>query len=223
MEILFLCPRWGSEDLEPELFLDRVAEAGYDGVEAAMAEPDTAGEKAARLVKERGLLLVTQHWDVFDRDLSTHLERLEGRLRRLASFGPAFVNCHTGRDLFRLEENLRVFERADKVAADTGVPILHETHRGRCCHSAWRTAELLRARPETRLTLDLSHWCAVSESLLEDQEDFLEAVVPRVDHLHARVGWPHGPQVSDPRAPEWAEAVEAHLKWWDRVVAHKRE
>ena len=82
--------------------------------------------------------------------------------------------------------------------------------------------ELLRVLPGLRLTLDMSHWCCVSESLLEDQADLREEIVPRVDHLHARVGWPHGPQVSDPRAPEWEPALQAHLAWWDQVVEQKR-
>jgi len=41
-------------------------------------------------------------------------------------------------------------------------------------------------------------------------------------HIHARVGHPEGPQVSDPRAPEWSDAVEAHLGWWQRVAVHQR-
>jgi len=36
--------------------------------------------------------------------------------------------------------------------------------------------------------------------------------------LHARVGYAEGPQVADPRAPEWQEALNNHLQWWDKVV-----
>ncbi|MEM7014089.1 MAG: sugar phosphate isomerase/epimerase, partial [Verrucomicrobiota bacterium] len=36
-------------------------------------------------------------------------------------------------------------------------------------------------------------------------------------HLHGRVGYDQGPQVPDPRAPEYADDVEAHFDWW-RVV-----
>jgi hypothetical protein len=28
--------------------------------------------------------------------------------------------------------------------------------------------------------------------------------------------------VSDPRAPEWANALNAHLKWWDKIIAARR-
>ena len=73
--------------------------------------------------------------------------------------------------------------------------------------------------PNLRLTLDASHWCAVHESYLDDQPDALQAALARTDHIHSRVGHPEGPQVSDPRAPEWKDALEKHLAWWDKVVA----
>jgi len=44
----------------------------------------------------------------------------------------------------------------------------------------------------------------------------------RADHIHARVGHPEGPQVNDPRAPEWDDAVKAHLGWWDAVAGRKK-
>ena len=50
----------------------------------------------------------------------------------------------------------------------------------------------------------------------------MRAAVARADHIHARVGFPQGPQVNDPRAPEWKEALDHHLAWWDAVVAEHR-
>ncbi len=221
-KLLFICPRWGSEALEAEAFIDKVQEAGYDGVEIAMNAPDAVAEASIAIAKERGLTVITQHWDVFDRDMDTHLSTLEERLRMLMSFEPRFVNSHTGRNLFTLEENLKVFDMAESVAADTGIPLVHETHRGRATHAPWRSAEMISARPKLQLAMDMSHWCNVCESLLADQDDFMEQILPNVGHVHARVGWAHGPQVSDPRAPEWADAVNAHLRWWDKLVEQKR-
>jgi hypothetical protein len=47
--------------------------------------------------------------------------------------------------------------------------------------------------------------------------------IRRTEHIHARVGYPEGPQVPDPRAPEWQEAVAVHVAWWDQVLARKKE
>jgi hypothetical protein len=45
----------------------------------------------------------------------------------------------------------------------------------------------------------------------------------RVDHIHARIGHAQGPQVNDPRAPEWEAAVKRHFFWWDKVVERKKK
>jgi hypothetical protein len=77
--------------------------------------------------------------------------------------------------------------------------------------------------PEFRVTFDVSHWCNVHESNLEDQPETLAMTLDRVDHIHARIGHAEGPQVNDPRAPEWKSFVEAHFNWWDKVVARKKQ
>ena len=77
--------------------------------------------------------------------------------------------------------------------------------------------------PALRITLDISHWCNVSESLLADQQETVNLAIQRTDHLHARIGHAEGPQVSDPRAPEWDDAVKAHFAWWDAVVSIKKQ
>ena len=223
MKCLFFCPRWGSEALPPEEFVRRVVRDGYDGIEIGFDDGDQRDEDLPELARQAGLGVITQHFATFATDPDTHCREFEERLRRAASFRPQFINSQTGRDLFDLEKNLRILDVADRVAAETGVPIYHETHRARCLHTPWRTAEVLRARPGTKLVLDMSHWCNVCESLLEDQSECVGSVLPSVEHIHARVGHAQGPQVSDPRAPEWQDALDAHLKWWDLVVAAKRK
>lgn len=51
----------------------------------------------------------------------------------------------------------------------------------------------------------------------------MRQIIPRIDHIHARVGHPQGPQVSDPALPEWQDAVQHHLKWWDAIVDHRQK
>jgi hypothetical protein len=40
--------------------------------------------------------------------------------------------------------------------------------------------------------------------------------------IHAQVACGEGPQVPDPRAPEWAAAVEAHLQLWQHMVDRRQ-
>jgi hypothetical protein len=57
--------------------------------------------------------------------------------------------------------------------------------------------------------------------LLSDQPETMRMALSRTDHIHARIGHQEGPQVNDPRAPEWADAVKAHYAWWDEIVKRK--
>ena len=222
MNIQYLCTRWGSDGLPPTEFIGRVRDAGYDGVEIGLGDDDPAADEVLRLAAAEGMTIVTMHCVTQHADTAVHCREFAVRLRRAASFRPAFINSHTGRDFFNLPQNLEVFAVASQVEEETGVAIYHETHRGRCLHAPWRAAEVLAERPDTKLVLDASHWCTVSESLLEDQEDALASLFPAVRHIHARVGHAQAPQVSDPRAPEWEPALQAHLRWWDLVVSARR-
>jgi hypothetical protein len=51
----------------------------------------------------------------------------------------------------------------------------------------------------------------------------VELAIQHSTYVHARVGHGEGPQVTDPRAPEWANEVETHLGWWKRIVAARRQ
>jgi sugar phosphate isomerase/epimerase len=136
---------------------------------------------------------------------------------------PLYINCHSGRDYFSFEENSRFFEHTMELARETGIKICHETHRSRILYSAPVARNFMEKIPGLRMTLDISHWCNVHETLLQDQQETVNMALQRVDHIHARIGHPEGPQVNDPRAPEWSDALKAHFAWWDAVVKLKKE
>ena len=96
--------------------------------------------------------------------------------------------------------------------------ITHETHRGKALFAAHVAQDYLTRLPDVRICLDISHWCTVHESLLDDQPEAVQLALSRADHFHSRVGFAEGPQVSDPRAPEWTETLNAYLAWWDKLV-----
>ena len=84
------------------------------------------------------------------------------------------------------------------------------------------TMSIIDALPEIRFTADFSHWCCVHNSLLQDQQDSVNRVIERSDYIHARVGSATSPQITDPRAPDWKEAVETHVRWWERIAEHHK-
>lgn len=176
-----------------------------------------------RALEAQGLAWIGQHWQTFDPCVADHLRAQEAALNALFERGPEFVNSQTGRDWFSFEDNLRIIDAAEALAARRNARLLHETHRGKALCSPWTARRILEARPQLALAVDLSHWCCVCESLLADQGQAVEAALERARHVHARVGHPQGAQVDDFRAPESAEATAAHLAWWDRVVARAAE
>ncbi|MBY0434254.1 MAG: sugar phosphate isomerase/epimerase, partial [Cyclobacteriaceae bacterium] len=136
---------------------------------------------------------------------------------------PLYINCHSGRDHFSYDQNKTFIDLTTELSKRTQVPIYHETHRSRILYSAPVARQFMENLPDLRLTFDVSHWCNVHETLLEDQPETVAMALGRVDHIHARIGHQEGPQVNDPRAPEWKHAVEVHFGWWDQVVATKNK
>ena len=217
MEIRWFCATWGMPGKSLDANLELAREAGFPGVE--MGVPAEARERArvkSRL-EELGLSLIAQQWTT-GADGAAHARSFEEQYRRSVEAAPLFVNSHTGRDIFPLPENLVVFEKAAALEQQLRVPVAHETHRGRPTFSAMSTMALLDAVPRLRLTADFSHWCCVHESLLEDLGPQVARAIAASRHVHARVGHAEAPQVTDPRAPEWSKALDAHVAWWQAVV-----
>lgn len=225
MNILFFCPRWGCEAQRWDDFFSAVKSAGYDGVEMGFPFTLSASEKAEIRsgLQAYGLAVIGQHWQTIESNFDEHTETFKKHLYSLAELQPLFINSQTGKDYFSMEQNLALMQVATDISAETGIAILHETHRGKWSFAAHVTKQYLERAPQIRLTLDLSHWCAVAETLLEDQPAAVDLAILHADHLHARVGFAEGPQVIDPRAPENEAILAAHLRWWDAVIGRKKE
>jgi Xylose isomerase-like TIM barrel len=215
----FLATNWGFEGTWDQ-FCEKAKKAGYDGFEA-WAPGDEKGRNemqaaAAKYGLSYGLLV-----GAGDSDPTKNKTALEAQMKFALPMKPLFFNCHSGKDYFSQEQAIGILDMANKIGKAAGIPVYHETHRGRICYAAPVTKALMEKLPDLRLTLDISHWCCVHESLLEEQTETVAMALSRTDHIHSRVGHQEGPQVTDPRAPEWASALKAHLAWWDKVVEMK--
>ena len=214
MTTKFFCPMWGLESLSYAQAAKRVKAAAYDGMEIAVR--DGKFTEAIQATKGNGLELVLMAFGEGSH-FPDHKKKYRDDLLKTASYKPKFINAHTGHDYFTYEQNCELIQVAMDVQQETGVKILHETHRGRFSYSAPAMQHYLVTFPNLRLTGDFSHWVNVSESYLADQADNMARALKQTDHVHCRVGHPEGPQVNDPRAPEWKEALETHATWWDTV------
>lgn len=222
MKIKYFCPRWGSNDLSFNEFIKKVKNAGYDGVEMSFPADIDQKDNLLRIISDEGLLFIAQHWETMSPDFKGHEREYRHRLENLALTRPVLINSQTGRDFFSFEQNEQLMMIASDISQRYGVKIVHETHRGRFGFAAHVAADYLKRLPELRIGFDVSHWCAVAESFLHDQVDAVSMAISRADHIHARVGFPGGPQVPDPRVFEWIKAVEIHVGWWKRIVERSR-
>ncbi len=219
--LLVLATNWGFGGSWEE-FAAKAKVAGYDGVEVWFpGEEKSRTEFLAAMAKHSltfGFVLGGS-----DKDPAKHLEQFKESLTAAVKTKPLYINCHSGKDFFNYDQNKKFIDFSYQVSKESGVPIYHETHRGRILYSSPVARNYMETISGLRLTLDISHWCNVHESLLADQEENVALALSRTDHIHARIGHPEGPQVNDPRAPEWDDAVKAHFAWWDKVVAQKRK
>jgi len=225
MKPQFFCPRWGSEDLSWDDFLLKAKQSGYDGVEYGIANETTPAELDAiwEKLNKHQLSIIPQHYGTYDADFNQHFDRYSAWLQLVKPYPGVKIDSQTGKDFFTFEQNKQLVDVAAKHSQESGVAIYHETHRNKFLFAAHISKDYLQRIPELKITLDASHWVNVAESYLEDQQDAINIAIQRTEHIHARVGYPEGPQVPDPRVPEWKAALDHHLKWWDKIAELKRQ
>lgn len=153
----------------------------------------------------------------------THLSSLREQADQYLKHRPLFFNVHGGSDAWSAAEAEDFYGAALEFERKIGVNIAHETHRQRYFGNPWTTRDLLQKFPGLKLTCDFSHWVCVAERLLEDCSKIIQLAARHCHHIHTRVGYEEGPQVADPRAPEWARHLAAHEAWWDLIWAAQKK
>jgi len=219
--LLIFATNWGYGGTWEE-FCVKIKKLGYDGAE--FWYPGDAAERSMILetFQKHGLKYGFLAGNG-EREYTKHLAAFKTMVEGAAAAKPVYINCHAGRDHFSFEQNQAFIDFTTQVTKKTGVPIYHETHRSRILYAAPVAKQFMDKLPDLRLTLDISHWCCVHESLLEDQPETVALALSRAEHIHARVGHAEGPQVNDPRAPEWKHALETHVGWWDKIIERKKK
>ena len=229
----------------PSLFR-RIKSAGFDAVEAPAAftwRLDPAGFK--RCLAEEGLELIAQvhtsggtfengaYQYMTSRDLDVHTASLDALVEEAVEQGAVMVNSHSGCDCWEVETIVKFLQHTAEAEERLGIVVAHETHRRRILHSPFQYRDVfLRSQGApggARVTADLSPWACVCERVFgmpsSDAEngtdgwwdEVLADVAERCALIHARVGFAEGPQVPDPRAPEYAGEFDAHMSWWRTI------
>jgi hypothetical protein len=207
---------WGVTD-RLEDAVERIQAEGYVGIEHDLPDPSDR-DRFNEVLSSASLAYIPA---IYTEGLTVaeHLDSLSQQVDLAAAFEPRFITAQAGLDRWSIDETLEFLEPALALEAEVGVPIAHETHRGRVLFNPWRAREVLERLPDLKLCCDYSHWVVVAERLIDEETEIRELCAERCLHIHARVGYEEGPQVPDPRAPEYQEHLAAHERWWDEIWA----
>jgi hypothetical protein len=214
MKLILFRHLWGVDATWEQVF-PQFKKAGYQGIESKL--PLSAERRQFRsLLAAYGFDYVPQIFTA-GRTVAEHIESFREQVADAMTMQPRFINSHSGRDAFSENDSERFFAAAFKIETEAGVKVVHETHRGRILFNPWVTSRLLKRFDVLKLCCDFSHWVCVCERLLDDEMAIIRQCAARCHHLHTRVGYEQGPQVPDPRAPEYQRHLAAHERWW-RIV-----
>jgi len=213
---------WGFDGDYIKAVNEAVAD-GYDGIEGPAPIDAAVRNEFAAAMKEAELLYIQEICSggdyVPDRRASVedHLQAFEEGFAAGTELSPLLVTSMAGCDAWPEGKSVDFFQRGMVLAADAGLTLCYETHRSRSLFNPWTTQRIVEAIPEIKLTADFSHWCVVCERLIDTELEVIEAIADNIHHVHARVGYDQGPQVPHPAAPEYAEALAAHQRWWEII------
>lgn len=203
--------------------LDQALNDGFEGIEGPAPEDESTRAQFAEALSENNLAYIAEITTagsyVPDRhaSLEQHLASLENKLSLSRPLDPLFITCLGGCDAWPENQNVEFFARAMELAREYELLVSFETHRGRAFFNPWVTHRIVQQLPEINLTCDFSHWCVVCERLIDSEIDIIQQLAPHAHHIHARIGYDQGPQVPNPAAPEYAQALASHQKWWELI------
>ncbi|MDH5393770.1 MAG: TIM barrel protein [Gammaproteobacteria bacterium] len=228
MKLQIIKTMWGATGTTTDA-VEQLLLAGMQGLEAPAPETTAEQHLLAGLIQKNNLVYIAEITTagsyVPERraSLQQHLDSLETKLINSAAINPLFVTCLGGCDAWPENQSIEFFQRAIEMAEQFGLKISFETHRGRSLFNPWVTQRIVEQIPQILLTVDFSHWCVVCERLMDTELDTINAIANNVQHIHARVGYEQGPQVADPRAPEYEYALRAHQRWWQIIWQSQRQ
>ncbi|AZQ60418.1 sugar phosphate isomerase/epimerase [Maribacter sp. MJ134] len=219
-QLQFFQTSWG-RTVSWDAFCEKTKASGYDGIETWLPSDNEDRSELEKALAKYNLKVAFLNGTNSSIPFKKSLSRYTANFKTLIALNPAYINSHTGNDFFTYEQNKAFIDAANTIAKENNIPIYHETHRGRFSYNLPDTKKYMKSIPELKLTLDISHWMVVHESLLLNKDEELEEVLQRTHHIHARVGHAESPQVNDPEAPEWKKAVDRHMDIWEKVIRLK--
>lgn len=203
-----------------ESAIQQISQAKFDGLEGPAPQSKAEALQLKILLKETGVDYIAEittagsYVPERQASLQQHIDSFSKKLETSLLLEPRFITCLGGCDAWSEQQSAEFFNRAIELATSAGLKVSFETHRSRSLFNPWVTQRMVEQIPGMLLTVDFSHWCVVCERLMDTELEVIRAIADKVHHVHARIGYEQGPQVPDPRAPEYEYSLRAHQAWW---------
>lgn len=192
-----------------ELNVERIAEAGFDGVSAHWHDRAYARQLHA-LLSAHGLQAEGQCFPKTIDDLKPVLENA-------AEFGVHHICLQPDVRLRRIEDCLPLLEGWQRLGEEAKIPVFIETHRDRMTTDLFFTLDLLDRLPDLRLLGDLSHYLVGREFAwpisLEDH-CLIERILDCSWAFHGRVASREQVQI-EISFPHHRPLLDLFLGWWE--------
>src|SRR5438105_2818078 len=137
LQLKILATNWGFEGSLKE-YITKVKKEGYDGIEIWWPLDEKELNELVSLLNDNGLE-VGFLCGAQDVNYKEHFEFFKNMVDAAVTnkrIKPLYINCHSGRDYFTFEQNKSFIDHTTMMAKQTGIKILHETHRSRILYSA---------------------------------------------------------------------------------------
>ena len=175
-------PFGGQQEWSLEEKVARIAEAGFDGVEFLMEDPDNLKEMLPQVEKndlKRSNIVFPWTPEEFKDDIkaaqdggATHINLQPMPMPRTVAAGVSYIT------------------RCIDLAAAAGLPLYFETHRDRMTTDMYFTLDLIEAVPDMVLCGDLSHFLVGREfpgpPISEQNQAYMNLILERCDAFHGR-------------------------------------
>jgi hypothetical protein len=190
--------------------LDRIAEAGFDGVEIAWSPVFPIGQEALEIVSEYEL-----EWSLVC--FPSSVDHFKDVAELFAGSDARFVNVQGNVRPYTFREAVPLILGWLAVAEDAGLTVYFETHRDRITTDLRYTLQLIDAIPAMDLVADLSHFVVGEEfswPIGESDEAMIQRILARSRGFHGRVA--SREQVQIPIGfPQHRQWLDLFLRWWE--------
>lgn len=207
---LWAMERRHTDGLEPTLYenLERIQQAGYDGVSFALMNEDI-GRRVADFVKPQGMQM---EWQCFPKTI----DDLKPVLEFASKYNIHHLDVQPDVRPRDLKESIRLLDGWRRLSEQVDFPVYIETHRDRITTDLYATLDILDCLPDLKLLGDLSHFLVGREfawPVSDENHAYMHRVIDNCWAFHGRVASREQVQIeiSFPAHQQW---VELFKDWW---------